>query len=53
MSKDTEKIRAAVQNKVPEYMIPDKIVRIGEMPKNANGKIDRKALTNHFESYVK
>ncbi len=51
--KDTEKIRAAVQNKVPEYMIPDKIVRIGEMPKNANGKIDRKALTNHFESYVK
>lgn len=51
--KDTGIVIEAVRNKVPPYMVPDKFVRIKEMPKNANGKIDRKALTNNFDSYVK
>ena len=43
----------AVRSKVPEYMIPDKVVRIKEMPKNSNGKIDRKYLIKNFDSYLK
>ncbi len=51
--KDTGIILSAVQSKVPAYMIPDKVVRIKEMPKNSNGKIDRKLLIKNFDSYVK
>ena len=29
---------------LPEYMIPNKVIYIENMPLNANGKIDRKAL---------
>lgn len=51
--KDTSIVIEAVRNKVPSYMVPDKFVRIKEMPKNANGKIDRKVLTNNFDTYIK
>lgn len=51
--KDTSVVVEMVRNKVPPYMVPDKFIRIKEMPKNANGKIDRKALTNNFDSYVR
>lgn len=47
--KDPEKVLAAVKAKVPAYMIPDQILRCREMPKNANGKIDRKELTRQLE----
>lgn len=42
--KDPEVIREAVRKKVPLYMMPDQIVRIRQMPQNANGKIDRVKL---------
>ena len=29
---------------LPEYMIPARIIAIGQFPRNANGKIDRKAI---------
>lgn len=44
-SKDSDKVMDAVRNKVPSYMYPDKIIRVKELPKNANGKIDRNYLT--------
>lgn len=47
--KDPEKVLAAVKAKVPGYMLPDRILRRKEMPKNANGKIDRKELTRELE----
>lgn len=47
--KDTSVILEAVKNKVPSYMTPDKVLRIKEMPKNANGKIDRKALQSLYK----
>ena len=47
--KDPEKVLSAVRAKVPAYMIPDQILRRKEMPKNANGKIDRKVLTRELE----
>lgn len=47
--KDNNVVLEAVKNKVPPYMIPDKVLRIKEMPKNANGKIDRKALQSLYK----
>lgn len=48
--KNPQVIIDAVKNKVPPYMMPDKVLRIKEMPKNANGKIDRKALQDIYKS---
>lgn len=47
--KDSSIVLEAVKNKVPPYMTPDKVLRIKEMPKNANGKIDRKALQSLYK----
>lgn len=41
---DVKEIKAHLQNKIPNYMIPSKIEFISVLPKNANGKIDRKKL---------
>ncbi|HVJ88540.1 MAG TPA: amino acid adenylation domain-containing protein [Labilithrix sp.] len=38
-------IHAALSEKLPRYMVPDRIVVRDAMPLNANGKIDRAALT--------
>ena len=46
--KDTNLVLTAVRQKVPSYMLPDKVIRVREMPKNANGKIDRKQLMDVF-----
>jgi acyl carrier protein len=37
-------LRASLREKLPEYMIPEKIVILNAMPLTANGKIDRGAL---------
>jgi acyl-coenzyme A synthetase/AMP-(fatty) acid ligase len=31
-------------------MIPQKVIFLEEMPKSANGKIDKKALKNYFQN---
>lgn len=36
----------ALKDRIPRYMIPQTVVRMEEMPMNANGKIDRVALKN-------
>ena len=33
-----------ISNKLPEYMIPQKLIRMKNMPLNNNGKIDRLKL---------
>ncbi|HNY11470.1 MAG TPA: amino acid adenylation domain-containing protein, partial [Candidatus Wallbacteria bacterium] len=37
-------IKKEISQNLPEFMIPNYIVRLDEMPVNASGKIDRKAL---------
>lgn len=37
-------LRAHIQRKLPEYMVPSFFVRMPALPVSANGKIDRKAL---------
>lgn len=37
-------VRQALPALLPRYMIPDRVVVMRELPKNANGKVDRKTL---------
>ncbi len=42
---DTAAIRKRLAATLPDYMLPSMIFCIAEFPKNASGKLDRKALT--------
>ena len=33
-----------LREKLPSYMIPNKVIFTGDLPKNQNGKIDRKIV---------
>lgn len=41
---EPETMRAALQDRLPYYMIPRFFVRLDEVPLSGNGKVDRKAL---------
>ena len=41
---DYESTRKALQQRLPYYMLPAHFIKIPEIPLNANGKFDRKAL---------
>ncbi|WP_245649526.1 non-ribosomal peptide synthetase [Nocardia shimofusensis] len=41
---DTDDILAGLRRALPGYMVPSVLVQLAELPLNANGKIDRKAL---------
>lgn len=45
---DTALIRKGIQEKLPSYMYPDKIIRLEHIPRNSNGKIDRAKLKNDY-----
>lgn len=40
------KIREALQQKLPHYMIPSEFIKLDKFPLNVNGKTDRKELAN-------
>lgn len=44
-------IQAALRKELPEYMIPESIVRISELPHTPNGKIDRRKLLSSITEY--
>ncbi|RQP24384.1 amino acid adenylation domain-containing protein [Piscinibacter terrae] len=41
---DEARVREELRGTLPDYMIPRRVVRLQELPKNRNGKVDRKAL---------
>ncbi|NLE82655.1 MAG: amino acid adenylation domain-containing protein, partial [Rhodococcus sp.] len=41
---DVAAVKAAAKDRVPEYMVPDVIMTMDQLPLNVNGKLDRKAL---------
>jgi D-alanine--poly(phosphoribitol) ligase subunit 1 len=44
------KVRKALLEALPKFMVPEKIVVVGQLLKNANGKIDRKAIAATLET---
>lgn len=47
-SKDTAQVMRDVKARLPAYMYPDEIIRVRNIPHNANGKIDRAKLKKQF-----
>ncbi len=42
------RLKESLSQVIPEYMIPSAIKILPELPKNANGKVDKIALRKHF-----
>lgn len=43
------KLKRMIEKKMPHYMIPDICIKLDEIPRNINGKIDRIKLTTLYE----
>jgi acyl-coenzyme A synthetase/AMP-(fatty) acid ligase len=43
-------LRRDLKRMLPDYMLPSRWKAFGELPKNVNGKIDRRALKELFEA---
>ena len=41
---DEKELAAKLKEKMPRYMVPNKIIRLEQMPLTSNGKIDRVTL---------
>ena len=41
---NAEELKAFLQEKLPEYMVPNVLMQLDEMPMTTNGKVNRKAL---------
>lgn len=41
---ETDEVLAMCKQKLPSYMQPSRIVQLGDLPRNANGKVDRRAM---------
>ncbi len=49
---DLVKLRKELSEFVPSYAIPTKWLELEKLPRNGNGKIDRKSLTQKIENYA-
>jgi amino acid adenylation domain-containing protein/non-ribosomal peptide synthase protein (TIGR01720 family) len=41
---EVEALRAQLRAALPEYMVPAQLIVLAQLPRNSNGKVDRKAL---------
>lgn len=41
---DTSELRKKLREKIPQYMLPNKFIKLDELPHNQNNKVDRKKL---------
>ena len=46
---DTEALLAYCKSKLPAFMVPEHVVIQKSLPKNPNGKIDRKSLVQEYQ----
>ncbi|BCJ93204.1 hypothetical protein acsn021_07730 [Anaerocolumna cellulosilytica] len=47
--KDEKELKGTFKNYLPEYMIPNRFIRLNHIPINANGKINRQELLQMIE----
>jgi acyl-CoA synthetase (AMP-forming)/AMP-acid ligase II len=47
-----EAVKAAMQQRLPSYMVPARIYLLAELPTNNNGKVDRNALVAMLDQGV-
>jgi non-ribosomal peptide synthase protein (TIGR01720 family) len=43
---DSSQLRAALSQRLPDYMLPHQIIMLDELPLTPNGKVDRESLAN-------
>ncbi|SDY29709.1 non-ribosomal peptide synthetase, partial [Lysobacter enzymogenes] len=43
-AEEAGRLRAALAERLPDYMVPARVIALDALPLNANGKVDRKAL---------
>jgi acyl-CoA synthetase (AMP-forming)/AMP-acid ligase II len=42
----------ALRSRLPTYMLPSRVIALENMPINANGKVDRRALRGWLEAHA-
>ncbi len=47
---DAERLIDALKTRIPPYMLPSRVIALNDMPLNASGKVDRRALRQLLES---
>lgn len=47
---EEKELAAALRERLPRYMLPNRTLRLADMPFTANGKIDRTALKNKYRN---
>ena len=50
---EAKSLVSILRDKLPRYMIPNKVIKLETMPLTANGKLDRVTLKNQFEATKK
>ncbi len=46
---DSRELKTALSKRLPQYMIPNRVCYLEEMPHNRNGKVDRKQLKDRLK----
>lgn len=52
MQPSEKELRAFVAERLPDYMVPDRVVIKSSIPQNAAGKISRREMAKHFEHEI-
>ncbi|MBC8034393.1 MAG: amino acid adenylation domain-containing protein, partial [Chitinophagaceae bacterium] len=47
-----KEIRAQLQHKLPDYMVPSEFIVVGQLPLTSNGKVDRKFLSGREDRSI-
>jgi acyl-coenzyme A synthetase/AMP-(fatty) acid ligase len=47
---DSVALARSLEQRLPDYMLPDEILLVDDFPLNSNGKVDRAALRERLES---
>ena len=52
-SREEQELREALKTSLPVYMLPNRVIRLEEMPLNLNGKTDRVKLRDMMQAKPK